>query len=111
MPSIALGADLREARRNAGLTLPALANEIGISFSLLGSIERGEANPSLDVLWKLCRRFPLGLGPAMLVTGARILDVENENRLDLRALPEDLRTRVILLLADDLLQSGEGCNA
>jgi transcriptional regulator with XRE-family HTH domain len=99
MPS-ALANLLREARLSEGCSLAVLAQDVGISFSLLGSIERGEAQPTLNVLWRLCHR--LRLGEAVFLHGARLLDEANENRLDLRGLPETVRTAVIILLAERL---------
>lgn len=45
---IEFGAKVREARRQAGLTLDELARRSGVSRSALSKIERGERNPSLQ---------------------------------------------------------------
>jgi transcriptional regulator with XRE-family HTH domain len=52
-PSI--GPVLQRHRRLRGLSLEKLANESGISKSMLSQIERGKANPTFAVLWSLTR--------------------------------------------------------
>ena len=54
-----LGNMIREARTQKGLTQAALAEQAGISSSEIGKIERGEKEPSRDVLRKMAK--PLGL--------------------------------------------------
>lgn len=44
-------------RRAQGLTLPNLANELGVSRRHLGQVERGERPAEVDLLVKLARRF------------------------------------------------------
>ena len=44
---------MRELRTAQGLTLAALAAQIGISASALSQIERGRSEPSLGTLWRL----------------------------------------------------------
>ena len=48
-----LGRHVRELRTAQGLTLAALAEQIGISASALSQIERGRSEPSLGTLWRL----------------------------------------------------------
>jgi len=92
---------LRTARKAEGLSLPVLANQTGVSFSQLGAIERGEKNPSLNLLWNLCRRLE-GLSSHDFVVAAATLDSDGEAYLDLRALPEELRSTVIMLMVEAL---------
>lgn len=54
-----LGNMIREARTQKGLTQAALAEQAGISSSEIGKIERGEKEPSRDVLRKMAK--PLGV--------------------------------------------------
>jgi transcriptional regulator with XRE-family HTH domain len=49
----ALGDHLRELRKQEGLTLAALSEQVGVSPSALSQFENGKAEPSLGTLWKL----------------------------------------------------------
>lgn len=49
----AIAGNLREARRLKGWSLRELASQSDVSKALVSRIERGEANPSLEILWKL----------------------------------------------------------
>lgn len=44
------GTNVRRVRRERGLTLEALADEVGLAYSYVGEIERGRRNPTLDVV-------------------------------------------------------------
>ncbi|WP_206514616.1 helix-turn-helix domain-containing protein [Brevibacillus marinus] len=48
-----VGANLRQFRVNKGISIDALAKQIGVSKLTLIKIERGEANPTLSVIWKI----------------------------------------------------------
>ncbi|WP_181444619.1 helix-turn-helix domain-containing protein [Bacillus sp. 03113] len=48
-----IGANLRQFRVNKGIGVEALAKQIGVSKLTLIKIERGEANPTLSVIWKI----------------------------------------------------------
>ncbi|KIL49236.1 helix-turn-helix domain-containing protein [Jeotgalibacillus soli] len=48
-----VGSTLRRIRKNKGLSLQELAQLTDVSKLTLGNIERGEANPSLSVIWKI----------------------------------------------------------
>jgi transcriptional regulator with XRE-family HTH domain len=50
---------LREAR---GLTIGGLARQAGLSKSTISTIEAGEGNPSLEVLWRLAGVLDVPLG-------------------------------------------------
>ena len=56
-----LGARIRAAREDAGLSVRGLAREIGVSASLLSQVERGLAQPSVATLWALVRELDLSL--------------------------------------------------
>lgn len=51
--SHAVGSRLRRLRNLKGLSLRALASEIGVTASLLSQVENGQVNPSLDTLLRL----------------------------------------------------------
>lgn len=48
-----IGANLRQIRMSRGISLEALAKQIGVSKQTLIKIERGEANPTLSVIWRI----------------------------------------------------------
>ena len=55
----ALGARLRAAREQHGITLRAFAREVGVSASLVSQIENGHATPSVGTLFTFCTRLGL----------------------------------------------------
>jgi transcriptional regulator with XRE-family HTH domain len=57
-----LGAEVRALRTERGLTMAALAGQLGVSTSLISQIERGITAPSLEVLWGLARALGISIG-------------------------------------------------
>jgi transcriptional regulator with XRE-family HTH domain len=49
------GKNVREARRKQGFTQEELAEKCGLDFRQIGSIERGETNPTLQTIQKICK--------------------------------------------------------
>lgn len=47
------GRNVRQVRLERGLTLEALADEVGLAYTYVGQIERGQRNPTLDVVEKI----------------------------------------------------------
>ncbi len=60
---------LKEARRQQGLSLDAVAKLSGVSRSMVSQIERGESSPTIATLWNLTR--------ALQVDFAGLLDDSN----------------------------------
>ncbi|SMX29355.1 HTH-type transcriptional regulator PuuR [Pelagimonas phthalicica] len=50
-----LPARLKQARKERGLSLEAVANLSGVSRSMVSQIERGESSPTISTLWNLTR--------------------------------------------------------
>ncbi|MDX2483633.1 MAG: XRE family transcriptional regulator [Pseudodonghicola sp.] len=50
-----LPARLKQARRDKGLSLEAVARLSGVSRSMVSQIERGESSPTIATLWNLTR--------------------------------------------------------
>ena len=70
-----LPARLKEARREQGLSLDAVAKLSGVSRSMVSQIERGESSPTIATLWNLTR--------ALQVDFAGLLEESSsEDRID-----------------------------
>ncbi|KKI87062.1 helix-turn-helix domain-containing protein [Bacillus clausii] len=48
-----IGKNLRQLRTSKGISIEALAKQIGVSKLTLLKIEQGEGNPTLSVIWKI----------------------------------------------------------
>ncbi len=68
-PASLLGANLRAARKHAGLSQEALAYEAEVDRAAISVYERGGRGPNLRTVLKLARA--LGLRPAVLFAGVR----------------------------------------
>ena len=62
-----LGARVRARRQALGFSQEALAREIGVHWTFLGQVERGQRNLSLHNLLKIAAG--LGVDPSELVAG------------------------------------------
>ncbi len=73
MPSEALQEHLcqrlRQLRAQRGWSLDALARSSGVSRSMLSQIERGRANPTLAVAFRVARAFGMSLGELVETPG------------------------------------------
>jgi transcriptional regulator with XRE-family HTH domain len=59
------GQNMRVKRVARGVTLEALAHDVGLSYSYVGELERGRRNPTLRVVEKLAKA--LGADPVDLL--------------------------------------------
>lgn len=73
-----LGERIKEERKRIHLTQAQLANEVGISDTYMGAIERGERSLTLDTLVKLANR--IGVTIDYLLTD--FVDGSNESIVD-----------------------------
>ena len=62
---------LREARKQAGWTLDQAGSASGVSRSMISQIERGLANPTLAVAYRLATAYGLSLGELVDQPGKR----------------------------------------
>jgi transcriptional regulator with XRE-family HTH domain len=62
----ALGASIREIRRERGLTITALHYETRIQHRSIANLERGVIHPRMDVILAVCRA--LDVKPSTLFT-------------------------------------------
>ena len=77
-----IGSRIKLYRSMAGKTQERLSVELDITKQHLGLIERGEANPSLDLLKRACRVF--GISPASFFLGCNCDDSECGNAAELQ---------------------------
>jgi transcriptional regulator with XRE-family HTH domain len=59
------GANVRRLRHERGINLEAFADEVGMSYTYVGQLERGQRNPTLDVVERLAA--VLGVDPLSLL--------------------------------------------
>jgi len=52
---------LKRVREDKGLTMPQLADNLGISKQAINGFEKGTSNPSLDILCKLANLFDISV--------------------------------------------------
>jgi XRE family transcriptional regulator, regulator of sulfur utilization len=57
-----VGAALAALREQRGLSLDEVSRQAGVSKSMLSQIERGKANPTVAVVWRLATAFGVPLG-------------------------------------------------
>ncbi|MBU3078637.1 helix-turn-helix domain-containing protein [Sphingomonas quercus] len=76
----AIGPRLQQLRKERGLTLDELAAASSVSRSMLSQIERGQANPTLAIVWHLSQA--LGVELSEFVGGRRI---ERRGRIEVTA--------------------------
>ncbi len=106
-----LGSEVRQVRKARGMTLKSLSKATGVSVSHLSAVERGAANPSLDIVYKLAEALEIssdwffarraGQGPM-----ERAYVVRRQNRRDLNKLYGEGTNS--LGLTDELLSSSIG---
>lgn len=57
-----VGDTLAALRQAGALSLEALSRKAGVSKSMLSQIERGQANPTVAVVWRLANALNVGIG-------------------------------------------------
>jgi transcriptional regulator with XRE-family HTH domain len=59
------GRNVRRIRLEKGLTIEGLANDVGLSYSYVGEMQRGKRNPTLKVVERVAK--VLGVQPIDLL--------------------------------------------
>lgn len=80
-----IGHNLSQLRHQQHLTLDTLAERSGVSKAMIGQIERGESNPTVNTLWKIATGLQVPLGTllsqeepsAILVEKAAVTPIED----------------------------------
>ena len=57
-----IGNNLAQLRRQKGLSLDKLSDLSGVSKAMIGQIERGESNPTVNTLWKIASGLHVSFG-------------------------------------------------
>ena len=88
---------VRSLRKSKGLTLEQLASLSGVSRSMLSQIERGAANPTLGVAFRIAQAFGMSLGDLVDVPqpGDRIDVVRADDRSSMFRDDEHCRIRTL----------------
>ncbi len=63
-----VGDTLAALRQAGALSLEALSRKAGVSKSMLSQIERGQANPTVAVVWRLANALNVGIGDLLGAT-------------------------------------------
>ena len=99
-PQILLGRRIRSLRNTRGWTQEQLGAEAGINYKFLGEIERGQQNPSFNVLIKIADALEVDLMELFRLE-PEISDrkeIEKRIRQILKTLPDGEMNRVLLFL-------------
>ncbi|CDQ20296.1 helix-turn-helix domain-containing protein [Halobacillus karajensis] len=73
-----VGMTLRGIRKSQGMSLQELAERTDVSKLTLGKIERGEANPSLTVIWKIANGLSIPISALLAEKQEVVLSRKNE---------------------------------
>ena len=84
-----IGARIRDARTLKGMPLRALAEQTGLSMSMLSLVERGKTSPSIGTLIAICSALDVHmadlLAPVSLVRASPVSRVEDQPVVQTRA--------------------------
>ncbi|GAA1966422.1 helix-turn-helix domain-containing protein [Microbacterium deminutum] len=72
MATADIGARLREARLERGLSLRSLAQSLGVSASLISQVETGKTQPSVSTLYAIVNELGVSLDDLLGVTGGAV---------------------------------------
>lgn len=82
----ALTYNFKRIRESKNLSLEQVSKLTGVSRSMLGQIERGEANPSIGIVWKIANGLKLTFTSLVKVP---LNDIEIIDQKDMEPLVED----------------------
>lgn len=88
---------LRDARREQGLSLDAVAKLSGVSRSMVSQIERGESSPTISTLWNLTRALQVDFAGLLDVAtaGARIEVLRSDEVPTIDKIGENVSIRIL----------------
>ena len=79
-----IGANLKRARQERGLSLDEVSNRSSVSKSMLSDIERGRKCPTVAVLYKICEGIHISL-PSLLKAPEKFVEVVKNQELSTHA--------------------------
>ena len=98
LPSL-FGKRVRELRKNQNLSQEKLADMAGMDTSFIGSIERGDANPSLKIIGKIAEALNVNVAELFpFVTRSKELNERDKIRNELINLLCECDTKTLKLL-------------
>ena len=68
--------NLKRIRQARGMSLDLVAEQTGVSKSMLGQIERGEANPTIGILGRIVSGLRIGLDSLVKVSEDSVYPVD-----------------------------------
>jgi transcriptional regulator with XRE-family HTH domain len=98
--NILLGRRIRSLRNTKGWTQQELGNRADVNYKFLGEIERGQKNPSFNVLTKIGTALEVEL-PELFRFEQEISDrkeIEDQIKEILKNIPEDALRQILMLL-------------
>jgi transcriptional regulator with XRE-family HTH domain len=101
-----IGPRVRERRKQAGLSLDALARLSGVSKAMLSQVEQNKANPTVAVMCRIAEGLRIGLGDLMGLAGPRrrfdVIRADDPKQLFLAGRKVTIRTLSPLSTEKDL---------
>ncbi len=97
---ILLGRRIRSLRNSIGLTQQELGNRADINYKFLGEVERGQQNPSFEILRRIAEALEIEL-TEMLRFEQEILvreDIEERIKQIVESIPDDMLRQLLMLL-------------
>ena len=97
---VLLGRRIRSLRNIKGWTQQELGDRADINYKFLGEIERGQQNPSFNILVKIATAMEIKL-PELFQFEHEILDrkeIETRIKHILKTIPDDVMRQILLLL-------------
>ena len=75
-----IGAQLRNARKFQGATLRDISNKANVALGYLSEIERGQKEPSSELLASICNALDISVSNLMASVSREALRIENQVR-------------------------------
>ncbi|KNZ40193.1 helix-turn-helix domain-containing protein [Acetobacterium bakii] len=79
--------NLKSIRREKGMSMDEVSEQTGVSKSMLGQIERGEANPTIGTLGKIVSGLRVDLQDLTRAPGIGVYEVNREKLIPTKEVP------------------------
>lgn len=100
-----IGLRIRKYRKELKLTQEALSKKCGLHSTYIGQIERGEKNPSIESIFKICKALSLNITTLFEKIGD-FEDGEEEDRIPAQiynlaeALPKEQQVQILVIMKE-----------